>query len=38
LIRGIVANPLTKKYAWAFKVKITNDYPGENIGVIQNIG
>ena len=35
LIGGIVANPLTKKYTWAFKVKITNDYPGENIGVIQ---
>jgi len=35
LMGGLVANPLTKKYAWAFKVKITNDYPGENIGVIQ---
>jgi S-layer protein (TIGR01564 family) len=35
LMGGLVANPLTKKYTWAFKVKITNDYPGENIGVIQ---
>jgi hypothetical protein len=35
LIGGPVANPLTKKYAWTFKVKITNDYPGENRGVIQ---
>ena len=35
LVGGPVANPLTKKYAWAFEVKITNDYPGENKGVIQ---
>jgi hypothetical protein len=35
LIGGPVANPLTKKYTWAFKVKITNDYPGANKGVIQ---
>ena len=35
LVGGPVANPLVKKYAWTFKVKITNDYPGENKGVIQ---
>jgi predicted transglutaminase-like protease len=35
LVGGPVANPLTKKYAWAFKVKITNDNPGKNKGVIQ---
>jgi hypothetical protein len=35
LVGGPVANPLTKKYAWAFKVKIANDYPGANKGVIQ---
>ena len=35
LIGGIVANPLTNKYTWTFKVKITNDNPGKNKGVIQ---
>jgi S-layer protein (TIGR01564 family) len=35
LVGGPVANPLVKKYAWTFKVKITNDYPGANRGVIQ---
>ena len=35
LVGGPVANPLVKKYAWTFKVKITNDYPGANKGVIQ---
>jgi hypothetical protein len=35
LIGGPVANPLVKKYGWAFNVRITNDYPGENKGVIQ---
>ena len=35
LIGGPVANPLVKKYQWAFPIKITNDYPGKNKGVIQ---
>ena len=35
LVGGPVANPLAKKYAWTFAVKITNDYPGANKGVIQ---
>jgi hypothetical protein len=35
LVGGSIANPLVKKYAWTFKVKITNDYPGKNRGVIQ---
>jgi PKD repeat protein len=37
LIGGPVANPLTKKYIDKFPVKITNDYPGKNRGVIQVI-
>jgi len=35
LVGGPMANPLTKKYIWTFKVKITNDYPGVDSGVIQ---
>lgn len=35
LVGGPVANPLVKKYAWTFKVKVTNDYPGAHKGVIQ---
>ncbi|UXM85206.1 S-layer protein [Methanococcus aeolicus] len=35
LVGGPVANPLAKKYLWTFKVKITNDNPGANKGVIQ---
>ena len=35
LVGGPVANPLTNKYTWTFKVKITNDNPGTNKGVIQ---
>ena len=35
LVGGPVANPLVKKYQWAFPIKITNDYPGKNKGVIQ---
>ncbi|AIJ05242.1 APHP domain-containing protein [Methanocaldococcus bathoardescens] len=35
LVGGPVANPLVKKYMWTFPVKITNDYPGKNRGVIQ---
>ncbi|AEF96972.1 S-layer protein [Methanotorris igneus] len=35
LIGGPVANPVVKKWLWAFPVKITNDYPGKNRGVIE---
>ena len=35
LVGGPVANPVVKKYEWSFKIKITNEYPGENVGVIQ---
>ena len=35
LIGGPIANPVTKKYLWAFPVKINNTYPGKNRGVIQ---
>ncbi len=35
LIGGPVANPLVKKYLWTFPVKVTNDYPGKNKGVIE---
>jgi hypothetical protein len=35
LIGGPTANPLTKKYLWAFPIKINNTYPGKNKGVIQ---
>ncbi|XRP97439.1 S-layer protein [Methanocaldococcus sp. 16A] len=35
LIGGPVANPVTKKYMWAFPVKVTNDYPGKHKGVIE---
>ena len=37
LIGGPVANPLTKKFIDKFSVKITNNYPGKNRGVIQKI-
>ncbi|AEH07210.1 CARDB domain-containing protein [Methanothermococcus okinawensis] len=35
LIGGPVANPLVKKFLWTFPVKVTNDYPGAHMGVIQ---
>jgi hypothetical protein len=35
LVGGPVANPLAKKYLYSFKIKVTNDYPGANKGVIQ---
>ncbi|GBF36276.1 S-layer protein, partial [Methanofervidicoccus abyssi] len=35
LIGGPVANPIVKKYLWAFSVKVTNEYPGKHKGVIQ---
>ncbi|CAB3287915.1 protein of unknown function [Methanocaldococcus lauensis] len=35
LVGGPVANPLVKKYLWAFPVKVTNDYPGKHRGVIE---
>jgi hypothetical protein len=35
LVGGPIANPLVKKYAWTFRVKITNEYPGAHKGVIQ---
>ncbi|AEF96103.1 CARDB domain-containing protein [Methanotorris igneus] len=35
LIGGPVANPVVKKYLWTFPVKVTNDYPGKNRGVIE---
>jgi hypothetical protein len=35
LVGGPVANPLVKKYVWAFKVKVTNEYPGVRKGIIQ---
>ncbi|ACX72739.1 Cysteine protease-like protein [Methanocaldococcus vulcanius M7] len=37
LVGGPVANPLTKKYMDKFPVRITNDYPGKNRGVIEAI-
>ncbi|WP_232210809.1 S-layer protein [Methanothermococcus okinawensis] len=35
LIGGPVANPLTNKYLSKFNVKVTNNYPGAHMGVIQ---
>ena len=35
LVGGPVANPTTKKYIDKFSIKVTNDYPGKNKGVIQ---
>ncbi len=35
LVGGPVANSLSKKYINSFKIKITNEYPGANKGVIQ---
>ncbi|ENN96582.1 APHP domain-containing protein, partial [Methanocaldococcus villosus KIN24-T80] len=35
LIGGPIANPVVKKWLWAFPVKVTNDYPGKNRGVIE---
>ncbi|WP_292461054.1 S-layer protein [Methanothermococcus sp.] len=35
LVGGPVANPLAKKYLYDFKIKVTNDYPGANKGVIE---
>ncbi|ADG13714.1 hypothetical protein Metin_1056 [Methanocaldococcus infernus ME] len=37
LIGGPVANPLTKKLMDKFPVKVTNEYPGKNKGVIEMI-
>ena len=35
LVGGPVANPVVKKYLWAFPVKVNNTYPGKNKGVIE---
>ncbi|ADG13436.1 S-layer family protein [Methanocaldococcus infernus ME] len=37
LIGGPVANPLTKKLMDKFPIKVTNEYPGKNKGVIEMI-
>jgi predicted transglutaminase-like protease len=37
LIGGPVANPLVKRYMDIFSIKITNNYPGKNKGVIQKV-
>ena len=35
LIGGPIANPLSNRYLDKFEIKISNDYPGKNKGVIQ---
>ena len=30
-----MANPTVNKYLWIFPVKVSNEYPGKHIGVVQ---